>query len=275
MTLLLLALLAPASARDDDDPEDEEVDEDDDGDEEEDEDDEDDEDDEESWTRPKRDRSDDEREAPRMLGVGLHDFSGRDVEVPAVGLALEFRNSWKLGSVARINLVTGMDATAWDRTVAVANWGIGAGRWTTQAYRDVYDWSLRPPEKELKQFGSIFAYFGLIFGYMAVPVALVLSPFAAISDMVLGPTVSFHLGDPEMGGYAEVGPGLMAYVHPSEQSFEGAYGALLGVGVEAKEIAVGARLLYSPPGSHSGNGSDASAPVASSALVFRWTRKNK
>ena len=118
--------------------------------------------------------------------------------------------------------------------------------------RSVADWVGGPndPYYLLKCIPAFFAYFFLAVTYVAAGAAFVLSPFASVSYGLVGPTASLHVGDDILGGFVEAGIGGMLTAPSSAHRVGKNYGPLFGVGARLGPVGIGARLLWSPRGTH-------------------------
>lgn len=149
--------------------------------------------------------------------------------------------------------------TGWDRTEDVARRGYKIGRWTTQAYGDVWDWAGEGEESErsLRYFAAFFGFIGLIFPYALAGMIYMVSPFAASSYGEVDATFDWEPGDdPKYGPYLKGGLGLMAYVHPDTGHLYGGLGPTFGLGYRADTVRLGVIGTLLPSGAHGGDATE-------------------
>jgi hypothetical protein len=186
-----------------------------------------------------------------------------------LGLQLDVRSGTPLADAVQFNFTFSLGVTRPENTVAMAVWGYHAGEAITAGYGDVADWVRGHPGgkefKGLRVAGAFFAWSGLTMAYIVVPTAWILSPFAAVGHMSLGPTLSLHSGPAIPNGYFEAGFGGMVYGDPIDDAPGAAIGPMIGAGAQVGEQSVSVRLLASPPGLHASR--DDSYTVVSGALV--------
>lgn len=204
---------------------------------------------------------------PLSFGIGatsLHSFSPAGTRA---GPALDLRHESQLAPRLQLGVTFTLGLTTFSNTVALGEWAIDHGAWTTRAFGSVNDWVARPVDPALQPFkimGAFFAYFGLVVSYAIVPVVFVVSPFAAIGHVSLAPTVSFHSSERSPNVYAEAGVGFLLYGHPAGEGPQAGLGPVVGVGTQLGHHTLGLRVLISPPGLNDGGGDTLIEP----ALVF-------
>jgi hypothetical protein len=146
--------------------------------------------------------------------------------------------------------------------------GYAVGRWTTNAYKDVYHWSgIKDDYQSLRVLGSIFAYVGLIFPYVAAGVLYILVPFSPTTYLELDITASYHFGSDALEGFVEGGLGAVAFIHPEYDVVRGGFGPAAGAGVKLGILRIGAHTLWSPPGTHGSLGTTDEHVMTASATV--------
>jgi hypothetical protein len=145
--------------------------------------------------------------------------------------------------------------TGWDRVQDLARPGYSVGKWTTHAYRDVWNWA-GEGEKDtrlLRYFGAFFAFAGLLIPLVIAGTFYVAAPFAASSIGEFDAT--FHWepsSDPKQGPYLKGGLGLVGYIHPRTGHAYGGLGPNLGFGYRADNIILGVVGTFLPYGAHGG-----------------------
>lgn len=163
------------------------------------------------------------------------------------GLALEARVGYRFGRFIGFNVSAAWGLSHFERTKAVAEAGIKAGKWTNGAFSSVTDWMGKDGHEGYAAFGWM-AYPILAMTYLAVPVLFAVSPLAATSFFNGGFTVSGHLGGDTIDAFLEGGIGGLIYLHPIENTPLAGYGPLFGAGMRLGRFGVNARLLWSPAG---------------------------
>ena len=143
--------------------------------------------------------------------------------------------------------------TGWDRTEDVARSGYKVGRWTTHAYRDVWDWAGEGEDntRGLRVIGAFFAFIGLVFPYVVAGMFYLAAPFAASSYGEVDATFHWEpADDPKQGPYLKGGVALAAYVHPDTGRLYGGLGPNLGFGYRVGNVSLGVVGTFLPNGFH-------------------------
>jgi hypothetical protein len=183
------------------------------------------------------------------LKVDTGDASGGGEHL---GVAIDMRATALIGDFFGINFLAGLGFTEFERARAWADWGVRAGRWTTDRLRSVAHWVGGPNDTYylLKCIPAFFAYFFLVATYVAAGTAFVVSPLASMSYALAGPTGSLHFGDDILGGFVEAGIGGMLTAPTDARRIGKNYGPLFGIGAKLGPVGVSARVLWSPRGAH-------------------------
>ncbi|MDP6932552.1 MAG: hypothetical protein QGG40_06520, partial [Myxococcota bacterium] len=130
--------------------------------------------------------------------------------------------------------------------------GRATAEWTTQAYRDVHEWSTIEDQYAFFRVTlSMVAYSLLVTPYMFSALCYLGGPAAAISFTSLDATASYHFGQPGRGPYVEGGVGLVGDWLPEMMTMGGGSGPVVGAGIEWGHLEVGTRVLWSPAALHS------------------------
>lgn len=187
-----------------------------------------------------------------------------------LGLHVDFRSEAPLSRAFQFNFLLAAGLTTPENTVAMFQWGTGAGRSITHAFGDVHDWARRGRDHDLgglREAGALFAYMGLGFSYLVVPVVWVLSPFASIGHALLGPTISWHTSARAPDAYVEAGVGGLLYGDLAEGGPGLGFGPMIGAGGHVGKQTVGVRLLVSPPALHAELGPSTDTIVSGAFVV--------
>ncbi len=169
----------------------------------------------------------------------------------------------------QLNVLGSIGITNPRNTVAVARVAIDVGEWSVQAFRDVSSWVARGRDRDdygLRVFGATFAYSGLAFTFLSVPVLLAVSPLAAVGHAVFGPTMSFHSHELAPNVFFEAGLGGALYGDPVERLPALGWGPIVGVGVQTERNTIGVHAVISPPGLHA-SGDPPSTMVTGEVVV--------
>lgn len=185
------------------------------------------------------------------------------------GLLLDYRGEVPITASLQLNLMLSAGITRPQNTLAMLQWGVRHGEWTTHAFVDVTEWAGRGIEETrvFRYMGAFSAYTFLVLSYAVVPVVWALSPFAAVGHVLAGPTVSWHSDAVAPNGFVELGVGGALYGHPMAHVPQAGMGPMAGVGMQAGKQTVGLRVLVSPPGLHSDGVSWRETMVATSFVV--------
>jgi len=188
------------------------------------------------------------------MGVGFGALALSNARLDATGdqqfgFSIDGNVGYRFNRWLGVNLAILSGYTAFERTETVAKAAVDAGSWTSNAFVDVTEWGYSNIWRALLvSTASTAIYSFLLMTYLAVPVLLAASPFAALSYMALGPTVSGHFGNETIEGFVEAGAGGFFYYHPQDKGILPGVGPLFGVGLRWRWFGFGARLLWSPPG---------------------------
>jgi hypothetical protein len=150
------------------------------------------------------------------------------------GVALQLASHVPIQENMGIGIRFSWMLTEFRRTEDMTRTAYRIGRWTTNAYGDVYDWAAQKDDARLfRWMGAFFAFFGLLFPYIVSGLFYVASPFAATTALELGLTFDYSFGTDRLrsGPYLKAGLGLVGYVHPRQDKLLGGIGPTFGAGV--------------------------------------------
>lgn len=206
------------------------------------------------------------------FGVGVAYLGATDAaSAQRFGLHLDLRHSSPLAGRFRWNLGLAAGLTTPENTVAVAEWGLGAGATITGAFGDVTDWARGEPGRDdlqvFREMSAFFAYLGLGVSYVIVPAALVVSPVASVGHLASGPTVSWHSAPGAPDVFVEFGGGAAWYGDPVVGGPAVGFGPMIGVGGEVPRHTFAVRFLVMPPGLHTDSEQTSDDLVVQGALV--------
>jgi hypothetical protein len=131
--------------------------------------------------------------------------------------------------------------------------GYRIGEWTTNAYKDVYEWAAQKDDaRGLRWMGAFFAFVVLWIPYVVAGVAYAIAPISPTTYLEADITFNYDLGsDPKgQGLYFKGGLGLVAFFHPKYDTLHGGIGPTLGMGFRAGSVDLGLHGTYIPPGLH-------------------------
>jgi hypothetical protein len=185
-----------------------------------------------------------------------------------VGVHLELQPGFRPHRHVGAQWLAAVGVTSPEHTVATVAWGTRAAGTLADAIRDVDAWRRRGEGTDtegLRFTGQVVATTGLGMAFVAVPLVYAVSPLMAAGSAVTGPTLSVHPGSGE-SFYVEAGGGAMLYRDPTFGGVGVGYGPILGAGLQLGPRRVGARVLLSPPGAHTGT--KGTSPWLASTGVF-------
>lgn len=208
-----------------------------------------------------------ERRGLTQFGVGVAYagvFPSRGAttrDVSELGLLLEVSRTAPISESVDFGFRFAWGLTAWERFPRWAKAGYDAGKWTTQAYEDVYNWTRKrgedgsydPNTHGLRLMGSFFAFLVLWLGYAYSGVAYATAVVAPTTWLETNFTANYNFGDPKPGGdnpYLRGGAALMAFVHPEHGTLAGALGPTFGGGMRLGQFHLGTNFTWSPAGLH-------------------------
>lgn len=193
---------------------------------------------------------------------------GRRVEQDGVALQLRLSNPISARFDANVSVTWGL--TDWERAKEWIDAGNSSGSWTTGKIESVANWVGEGGDSQgLRFLGAIFAEFLLVATYAAVPFCYVGSVGGATSHLQLDVTGTAHLTRGFVDVWAEGGVG-MAGLPVQFMAWNYAVGPVVGVGVDAGPLRVGARALWSPGGLNSSAAGDRSVTTASLTVGTRY-----
>ena len=184
------------------------------------------------------------------------------------GLVLETSTRWPLGESAGIGTRLAWGLTEWDRFTAFTDAGYTIGRWTTQAYRDVWRFASADSEQPFRVMGGFFGFAFLLFPYMVAGTAYLLAPFATTTYLELDVTGSYDFGEAnaEIVPYLGAGIGFAAWLHPRTDELYGGVGPTLAVGLRFEHLDLALKGTWFPPYAHGEAGSGLTS-VSTTALT--------
>ncbi|HSN13768.1 MAG TPA: hypothetical protein VLT61_03995 [Anaeromyxobacteraceae bacterium] len=195
------------------------------------------------------------------------DVGGRRIEQDGVALQLRLTNPISARFDANVSITWGL--TDWERAKEWIDAGNSSGAWTTEKIESVANWVGEGGDSQgLRFLGAIFAEFFLVATYAAVPFCYVGSVGGATSHLQLDVTGTAHLTRGFVDLWAEGGVG-MAGLPAQFMAWNYAVGPVIGVGVDAGPLRVGARALWSPGGLNSSTRGDRSVTTASLTVGTR------
>ena len=172
------------------------------------------------------------------------------------GVSVYARTGVRIAPSTRLRLGTSAAFTEFDRTAGMWDIANEVGRWTTDAYGDVYDWTARGADDKtlLLRIALSVPVFGLLLTpYILAGAIYLAGPVASGTFMTLDATVSRRFGQ-DVGPYVESGLGLLAFSHPESPTLRAGMGPILGIGVDLGPWTLGARIQWSPPVLHDQDG---------------------
>ena len=188
-----------------------------------------------------------------------------------VGLALQSRSGAQVGNGWRLSVGYGLGFTEFQRTAEMWNQASSIGRWTTQAYADVYQWSKRKGEDDalapVRWTGSMLAYSGLTVGYILAGGMHLGSPLASLSSMHFDVLAGRYLGGQDDGFHLAGGMGLIGFSHPHSARLRAGVGPVVVTGLDLDRLTIGARVGYSPAGWQADRGIEGSAVLTTSLTI--------
>lgn len=205
------------------------------------------------------------------LGVAWFARSSGAVRDDASGVALELRLSGRTAPRTGYAVTLTWGLTDWDRAEEWIDAGNRAGSWTTDRFADVEAWVRRGEDDKtvgLRVLGAIVADLFLGMTYVAVPACYVGSVGGATSHLQIDAVGSLHLGEGPNDAWIELGGGAAA-LPDRIADWRTAVGPVVGIGMRAGALRVGARLLWSPPAL---NGSPHGGTVVTGALTASLVR---
>lgn len=178
-----------------------------------------------------------------------------------IGLLLETSRTFPLSDSVDFGVRFAWGLTAWERFPKWAQAGYDAGRWTTQAYEDVYGWTRKfgddgtydPNTHGLRLMGGFFAMAVLWLGYVASGLAYVTAVVSPTTWMEVDATANYNFGAPSPKAdtpYLKGGVALLAFLHPEHGTLAGGMGPTFGGGVRLGSVHLGASATWSPGGLH-------------------------
>ncbi len=217
--------------------------------------------------QPEKDPDEVGRPSLTQLGVGLAYVnvaplaSSRSARASEAGLLLELSRTTPLSEKVDFGLRFAWGLTAWERFPRWAKAGYDAGRWTTEAYENTYNYTRKrgpdgtydPNLHGLRLMGGFFGMMFLWIGYVASGIAYVTAVLAPTTFLEMDATANYNFGDPSPKGvnpYLKAGVALMAFVHPEHGRMVGAVGPTLGGGVRIGTLHLGLTGTWSPAGLH-------------------------
>ncbi|MFZ5472202.1 MAG: hypothetical protein ACOZIN_22450 [Myxococcota bacterium] len=180
-------------------------------------------------------------------GVGFQLLPG-DQE-SSVGLALEGIGAYRFNEWVSLRLRLGWGLTHWERALHTIAAGNAVGQWTAGAYVSVTEWLTTgdPAWFLFKLMASMFAYTGLMLGFVVAGVLYLITPLVPTSFVEMGLAPAAHWVIGELDLYLEGGVGTMFYVDRVRNEISPGWGPLVGAGLNLGRFGAGLHVLWSPP----------------------------
>jgi hypothetical protein len=214
--------------------------------------------------------------APRALDVRLAVGGASFVVAPPggprrsqAGLALEARARYRMSPLVGVDYTLTWGLTDWDRAGEWIDAGNRSGRWTTDAIRSVGDWAVEDEKTApLRLAGAIFADLFLVASYAAVPACYLGSVGGATSHLQVDVTANLHADTGAVDAWVE--GGLAGLALPSlRDGFDVGLGPVVGLGVDAGDVRLGARVTWSPEALHTARHAAGDVVTAAATLSLR------
>jgi hypothetical protein len=185
------------------------------------------------------------------VGIGPTYFGMIGNGVGRYGVALDLDASVPLEGRLGLDVHFAWGLTEFHRFDDFTNAGYRAGAWTTQAYRDVWNWAATNDQWALfRWIGAFFAFAGLVFPYVGAGVCYVLAPVAPTTYLELDLAALYELGDRNANPYFKAGLGFVGYLQPVSAKPSGGLGPTAGFGARLRGFDVSAQLTWLPRGLH-------------------------
>lgn len=180
--------------------------------------------------------------------VGAFGGSGR---LDRLGVVLDVTTQAPIGESAGFGVRFAWGLTEFRRFEDFTRAGYRTGRWTTNAYKDVWDWAAQKDDYALfRWMGAFFAFVGLVVPYVAAGLCYLASPVAPTTYLELDATFNYGFGGDKSGPYLKGGLGFVGYLHPRSDELRGGLGPTIGLGARFGSADVGVNATWLPTSLH-------------------------
>jgi hypothetical protein len=167
------------------------------------------------------------------------------------GLVLQTASRVPIGDNFGFGLRFAWGLTEFDRFESFTKAGYRVGKWTTGAYRDVWDWAgTKDDYRTFRWMGAFFASVGLVFPLVAAGLCYIAAPVSPTTYLELDLTLNYDFSEGRTGPYLKGGLGLVGFVDPRYDVLRGGLGPTLGVGDRFGPLDLSANVTWLADGLH-------------------------
>jgi hypothetical protein len=167
------------------------------------------------------------------------------------GVVLQTASRIPIGDNFGLGLRFAWGLTEFDRFEAFTKAGYRVGKWTTGAYKDVWEWAgTKDDARSLRWMGAFFASIGLFFPLVAAGLCYVAAPLAPTTYLEFDLTLNYDFAEGRTGPYLKGGLGLVGFIDPRSGSLLGGLGPTVGVGQRVGPLDLSANVTWLADGLH-------------------------
>jgi hypothetical protein len=204
------------------------------------------------------------------LGPTFFGTTGGRSDVAHPGVALHVATRIPFEQNLGIGLRFAWGLTEFRRMDEFAKPAYDIGKWTTNAYVDVYNWAaIKDDARLFRWMGAFFAFAVLWMPYIVSGVIYALTPLAPTTYLEGDLTFNYDVGTDKLGTgpYFKGGLAALAYLHPRTDKLFGGLGPTAGFGVRVGKADIGIQGTWLPPKLHGDNPGETTSVFIGSLLV--------